>query len=201
MRTERNRDGTYNVWLSRDEYRELPRATDTFQQEIALRLMGDCGLRVAEVLDVTPAHISRRADGRNFELEVVAGKDTSGSYSGGKHRETWLPREFEAQINRYRQEKDIADSDPLVDRAKRTVQSWVDRAADRAADSTADSDYRRVSSHDLRRCWANHLLVEENVSPRIVMALGGWSTYDAIEPYLAAPTEDNINQSMSAVDL
>jgi len=201
MRTERNRDGTYNVWLSRDEYRELPRATDTFQQEIALRLMGDCGLRVAEVLDVTPAHISRRADGRNFELEVVAGKDTSGSYSGGKHRETWLPREFEAQINRYRQEKDIADSDPLVDRAKRTVQSWVDRAAARAADSTADSDYRRVSSHDLRRCWANHLLVEENVSPRIVMALGGWSTYDAIEPYLAAPTEDNINQSMSAVDL
>jgi len=201
MRTERNRDGTFNVWMSRDECRELPRATDTFQQEIALRLMGDCGLRVAEVLDVTPAHISRRADGRHFELEVVSGKDTSGSYSGGKHRETWLPREFEAQINRYRQEKDIADGEPLVDRAKRTVQSWVDRAADRAADSTGDSDYRRVSSHDLRRCWANHLLVEENVSPRIVMALGGWSTYDAIEPYLAAPTEDNINQSMSAVDL
>ncbi len=46
----------------------------------------------------------------------------------------------------------------------------------------------RVTSHDLRRAWANHLLVEENVSPRIVMRLGGWSSYDAIEPYLAAPT-------------
>ncbi|QIO22398.1 site-specific integrase [Haloarcula sp. JP-L23] len=201
MRTVRNKDGTWNVWMSRDEYRELPRATDTFQQEIALRLMGDCGLRVAEVLDVTPAHISRRSDGRHFELEVVAGKDTTGEYRGGKHRETWLPREFEAQINRYRQEKEIADDEPLVDRAKRTVQDWVDRAADQAADSTGDDDYRRVSSHDLRRCWANHLLVEENVSPRIVMALGGWSSYDAIEPYLAAPTEDNINDSMAQVSL
>jgi integrase len=201
MRTERNKDGTWNVWMSRDEYRELPRATDTFQQEIALRLMGDCGLRVAEVLDVKPKHISRRSDGRHFELEVVSGKDTTGEYSGGKHRETWCPREFEAQINRFTQEKGIDDDERLVDRQKRTVQHWVDKAGEQAADATADSDYKRVSSHDLRRCWANHLLVEENVSPRIVMALGGWSSYDAIEPYLAAPTESNINESMSRVDL
>jgi hypothetical protein len=33
------------------------------------------------------------------------------------------------------------------------------------------------------------------------MALGGWSSYDAIEPYLAAPTEENIIQSMSDVGL
>lgn len=201
MRTERNKDGSWNVWLSREEYRELPRATDSFQQEIAVRLMGDCGLRVAEVLDVKPRHISRRSDGQHFELEVVGGKDTTGEYRGGKHRETWLPRDFEAQINRYIQEKDVAEDDPLVDRAKRTVQHWVEHAGERAAEATGDTDYRRVSSHDLRRCWANHLLVGENVSPRIVMALGGWSSYDAIEPYLAAPTESNINESMSAVEL
>jgi hypothetical protein len=33
------------------------------------------------------------------------------------------------------------------------------------------------------------------------MALGGWSSYDAIEPYLAAPTEENIIRSMSQVSL
>jgi integrase len=163
--------------------------------------MGDCGLRVSEVLDVKPKHISRRSDGRNFELEVVSGKDTTGEYSGGKHRETWLPREFEAQINRYTQEKNVADDEPLVDNGKRTIQDWVSRASEQAAEATNDSDYRRVSTHDLRRCWANHLLVEEKVSPRIVMALGGWSSYNAIEPYLAAPTEENINQSMSQVTL
>jgi len=201
MRTERNKDGSWSVWMSREEYRELPRGTDTFQQEVALRLMGDAGLRVAEVLDVKPEHISRRSDGRHFELEVVGGKDTTGEYAGGKYRETWLPRELESLINRYIQENDLEDDDRLVDRTKRTVQNWVDRAGETAAEATGDPDYRKVSTHDLRRCWANHLLVEENVSPRIVMALGGWSSYDAIEPYLAAPTESNIISSMADVGL
>jgi integrase len=201
MRTERNRDGSWNVWMSREEYRELPRAADTFEHEIAVRLMGDCGLRVAEVLDVRLEHIDRMSDGRHYELEVVGGKDTTGEYDGGKHRETWLPVEFEAVINRYVQERGLADSEPLIDRSKRTVQYWVEEAAVDAVETTGDDDYRRLSTHDLRRCWANHLLVEENVSPRIVMALGGWSSYDAIEPYLAAPTEENIIQSMGEAEL
>ncbi|WP_121820529.1 tyrosine-type recombinase/integrase [Halostella salina] len=201
MRTERNRDGSWNVWMSREEYRELPRAADTFEHEIAVRLMGDCGLRVAEVLDVRPEHIDRMSDGRHYELEVVGGKDTTGEYEGGKHRETWLPVEFEAVINRYVQERGLADDEALIDRSKRTVQYWVEEAAADAAAATGDDDYRRLSTHDLRRCWANHLLVEENVSPRIVMALGGWSSYDAIEPYLAAPTEENIIDTMAVTEL
>lgn len=201
MRTERNRDGTYNVWMSRDEYAELPRVASTFEREIAIRLMGDCGLRAKEVLDVRPEHIDRRKDGRSFELEVVSGKDTTGEFQGGKQRETWMPREFEAQIQRYIKENDHPVDEPLADKTVRTLQNWVNDAAEAAAEATGDDDFLRVSTHDLRRCWANHLLVEENVSPRIVMALGGWSSYDAIEPYLAAPTEDNIIRSMSGVSL
>jgi integrase len=156
---------------------------------------------VQEVLDVEPRHISRMSDGQHFELEVVGGKDTTGEYQEGKHRETWLPRDVEATINRYVQQAGVSDDDVLVPRSKRTVQYWVEDAAESAAKETGDTDYQRVSTHDLRRCWANYLLVEENVSPRIVMALGGWSSYDAIEPYLAAPTEDNIISSMATVEL
>jgi integrase len=187
--------------MSRAEYRELPRAAHSLQAEIALRLMGDCGLRVAETLDVRPCDVSRMVDGKHHELEVVAGKDTTGEYDDGKQRRTWVPRDLEVQINRYIQEADLKDDDRLIDREKRSVQNWVSRAADAAAEETSDPDYRRVSSHDLRRCWAHHLLVEEGVSPRIVMALGGWSSYDAIEPYLAAPTEQNIIDQMSMVGL
>lgn len=115
--------------------------------------------------------------------------------------ETWLPVDVEATINRYVQSEEIARDEPLVDVTKRTVQNWVANGAERAGRETEDPDYERVSTHDLRRCWANHLLVEEHVSPRIVMALGGWSSYDAIEPYLAAPTEQNIIEQMSEVAL
>jgi len=199
MRTERNRDHSWNVWMAREEYQVIPRQAESFRQEVAIRLMGDCGLRVGEVLDVRPEHISRMADGQHFELEVVGGKDTTGEYEDGKHRETWLPRDVEATINRFVQEAELSNDDLLVPRSKRTVQYWVEEACDKAANETGDGNYRRISTHDLRRCWANHLLVEENISPRIVMALGGWSSYDAIEPYLAAPTEDNIISSMSEV--
>ena len=201
MRTERNRDGTWNVWMSRQEYRVLPRAAESFEREIAIRLMGECGLRVAEVLDIEPRHISRMSDGRHFVLEVVAGKDTTGEFEGGKHREAWLPASVESLINRYQQAEDLADDDRLLDRTTRTLQNWVGDAGDLAASATGDEDYRRVSTHDLRRSWANYLLVEEGISPRIVMAIGGWSSYSAIEPYLAAPTEENIIRSMSDVAL
>jgi len=201
MRTERNKDGSWNVWMSREEYRELPRAAANFEHEIAIRLMGDCGLRVAEVLDVEPRHISRMSDGRHYELEVVSGKDTTGDHEQGKHRETWMPVDVEATVNRYIQQEGIDRNEPLIDRSKRTVQYWIEKARSAAAEETGDPDYKRVSTHDLRRCWANHLLVEENVSPRIVMALGGWESYDAIEPYLAAPTEENIIRTMSEVAL
>jgi hypothetical protein len=45
------------------------------------------------------------------------------------------------------------------------------------------------------------VLVEAGIFSRIVMALGGGSSYNAIEPYLAVPTEENIIASMSAVEL
>ena len=120
---------------------------------------------------------------------------------GGKHRETWLPVDLERDIHRYVKNEAIAPDDPLIDRSKRTLQYWVENTAATVADETGNDDYRRVTSHDLRRCWANHLLVEQGISPRIVMSLGGWSSDDAIEPSLAAPTEENIISSMSAVSL
>jgi integrase len=187
--------------MTRPEYEELPHLAETDLQEIAIRLMGDCGLRVGEVLDVTVDHISRMTDGRHYELEVVGGKDTTGEYDIGKQRETWIPRQLEQQIMRYTNREEIGDGEPVVDRSLRTVKYWVEEAAAAAAEETGNDDYLRVSSHDLRRCWAHYLLVEEGVSPRIVMSLGGWSSYDAIEPYLAAPSEKNIIDTMTDVDL
>lgn len=201
MRTERNKDGTWNVWMSRDEYHELPRAPLSFKREIAIRLMGDCGLRVAETLDVTPADIKRTSDGAHHLLNVEAGKDTTGEYEGGMQRETWLPRDVEVLLARFQKQNELPEDESYIDVGKRQVQNWVQNAAETAAEETGDDDYQKVSTHDLRRCWANHLLVEENISPRIVMALGGWNSYDAIEPYLAAPTESNIVDSMGAVSL
>lgn len=199
MRTERNKGGTWNVWMEQQEYEELPRARPTPVAEIAIRLMGDCGLRSFEVLDVRPKHITRVSDERHYKLEVIGGKDTTGEYDGGKYRETWMPRNTENIVRNYIQTADIDHDEPIIKVTKRTIQNWLYKTTDEAADRTGDDDYRKISTHDLRRYWANHLLVEKGVAPRVVMSLGGWSSYNAIEPYLAAPTESNIIDEMSGV--
>ena len=75
------------------------------------------------------------------------------------------------------------------------------RAAEATADETGDDDYRHVSSHDLRRRFAQRLLVDEQMNPRVVMQVGGWGSFKAIEPYLNAPSEQVVNDAFQGVDL
>jgi quinol monooxygenase YgiN len=49
-----------------------------------------------------------------------------------------------------------------------------------------------VSSHDLRRHFAHRLLVRERLNPRVVMDVGGWRDFQAIEPYLGKPDVETI---------
>jgi integrase len=73
----------------------------------------------------------------------------------------------------------------------------VKRTAERAADESGVEDFRKVSTHDLRRRFAQRLLVDQQMNPRVVMAVGGWDSFAAIEPYLNAPSEDVIDEAFA----
>jgi integrase len=77
----------------------------------------------------------------------------------------------------------------------------VRRTAARAAEATGDEDFRKVSTHDLRRRFAQRLLIDQQMNPRVVMAVGGWDSFAAIEPYLNAPSEEVIDDAFAAVDM
>lgn len=61
------------------------------------------------------------SDGTHHSLEIVGGKDTTGEFTDGKHRETWLPVGLERDINRYVQHEDLERDELLIDRLKRTL--------------------------------------------------------------------------------
>jgi predicted thioesterase len=42
-------------------------------------------------------------------------------------------------------------------------------------------------------------LVEEDVSVRVMIDIGGWSSYESIEPYLAQPTPATIGDELNAL--
>ena len=183
----------YKVWLRDDELEELRRAAGGHRDDLIVQLGGYVGLRAFEIPQVTPSHVKRTPDGDHFRLRVPEGKDTTGS--GGKPRDAYLPNDVEGDIHRYVTSGEIGRDEPIVDLSVGGVRAAVKRTAERAAEATGDEDYLHVSSHDLRRRYAQRLLVDKQVNPRVVMQVGGWDSFQAIEPYLNAPTPEVVNDA------
>jgi integrase len=193
------KEGQYKVWMTDAELEDLERVAASQRDHLIVRLGGRVGLRAFEIPQVKPKHVHRTEDGDHYRLRVPEGKDTTGS--GGKPRNAYLPSDVEGEIHRYQNAEGVDRDEPLIDLTERGVRDVVKRTAERAARETGDDDYRHVSSHDLRRRFAQRLLVDEQVNPRVVMQVGGWSSFQAIEPYLNAPTDQVVNEAFEEAGL
>ena len=194
MRIESTSGDEHKVWLTDSEIEELRRATASYRDDIIIQLGAYVGLRAFEIPQVTPSNVKSTESG-SYRLRVPEGKDTSGN--GGKPRDAFLPDDVERSLQQYQNAENIAPKDAFVDLTERGVRGAVKRTAEAAAEETGKEDYNHVSSHDLRRRFAQRLLVDEEINPRVVMAVGGWSNFQAIEPYLNKPTQDVIDDALT----
>ena len=198
MRKERTGSG-FKVWLTDDEIEQLRRAAGSRRDDLIIQLGAFVGLRAFEIPQVTPGHVRRAGDGDHYRLRVPRGKDTV--EGEGAPRNAYLPADVERDLYQYQRDEQLDDDDPYVDLTAGGVRAVVRRTADAAAERTGDDDFQDVSSHDLRRRFAQRLLVDEGMNPRVVMEVGGWSSFGAIEPYLNAPTEEVVNDAFEDADL
>jgi site-specific recombinase XerC len=184
-------------WLNRDEIQQLEEvaARIGWKREIAMQLMGRCGLRCDEVNYPGDAELWWSEKGGCWFVEV-RGKNTRGGEP--KLRDAWVPEAVESNVRRFSRERGRETGNPWIDVSKSSVRRWVkEAAAEVAMDSPQPERWQSVSSHDLRRSWATYHLVERQVDVRTMMSIGGWSDYSAVEPYLAEPTEGRIGEAMS----
>lgn len=193
------KEDQYKVWITDSELDELRRVAAGHRDDLIIQLGGYVGLRAFEIPQIQRRHVKRTDDGEHYRLRVPEGKDTTGS--GGKPRDAFLPSDVEADIHRYANAERIDQIDPLIDLSERGIRDVVKRTAERAADETGDDDFRYVSSHDLRRRFAQRLLVDKQVNPRVVMQVGGWDSFAAIEPYLNSPTPDVVSEAFENAGL
>lgn len=190
---------TFSVWITKNEYRnELLPAAPGYREALALRLGAEASLRAEEICDVQPGHVERSTaeyEGREIEgwfLRVPNRKDTTGESEGGKYGKAILPTDLKTELDRYVRDKNVAPRDRVFGVKKRQVQRYVERSRDRAAEETGKEDWRKFSTHDLRRYFAQTALTREELNPRVVMYIGGWSSMGALKPYLNAPEEGQI---------
>lgn len=183
-------------WLDRDEVSQLEDAaarTD-WKREIAVQLMSRCGLRADEVTYPGDVELRWSETGEVWLFEV-RGKNTRGGTL--KLRDAWMPEAVEANVRRFSRERGRETSASWVQASTSSIRRWVKEAAVTVAQEAVQPErWRQVSSHDLRRSWATYHLVERQVDVRTMMAIGGWSDYSAIEPYLAEPTEGRIGEAI-----
>ncbi|WP_411964683.1 site-specific integrase [Haloferax sp. YSMS24] len=190
--------GVTKCWLTPDELSLLERSAgeDGWEREIAIQLMGRCGLRASEVSYPGDEHLRYSEDGDVWLFEV-RGKNTKGG--DRKVRDAWMPDDVADDVHKYSRERALNPYKAWVDVSTPSVRRWVKEAAHSVADNLNNPRWQSVSSHDLRRSWATYHLVERQVDVRTMMSIGGWSDYSAIEPYLAEPTEKRIGVAMKTV--
>lgn len=200
MRLEKQkRKNRYKVWLTDPEIKDLRRHAGSARNDLLIQLGAFVGLRAFEMHQIKPKHVKRSQDGEHYHLRVPKGKDTK--TGDGKPRDAYLPADVERDLHRYQEENGIGRNETYIDLTTSGVRQAIKRVAKRTADATGDDDFHHVSSHDLRRRYAQRLLVDEGMNPRVVMAVGGWDSFEAIKPYLNTPSEDVVNDAFEGVSV
>jgi len=174
------------IRLTAREYEQLRQSTETYREELLVRLCGEVGLRAAEIPRLTPADVtSQGGEGRTRYFLTVHESD-------GETRETYLPSRVAHDFWQYVRSNDIDTTEPVIDVSTRRVQMLVREVGERAADWTGRPSLRSITPSVLRRYFARQLLIEQGVDPRIVTAVGGWEGVDGLLPALDEPTQDEI---------
>ena len=166
-----------------------------WEQEIAIQLMSRIGCRVSGVLTAKPENLRWNPDGEYWEI-AIRGKNTKG---GEKTvRDAYVPDSVKDNLDRYQSERDINPSEAYINKSVKTVERWVREITNGLSENHGER-WKHVSSHDLRRSWVTHHLVEEDVAVRVMMEIGGWSDYQSIEPYLAKPSSEKIGEELNSI--
>lgn len=174
----------------------------TATDQVILLLGKDVGLRVEEIANAKVENLGENSQGR-YTL-YIEGKNTRGGKK--KPRKAWIPDHVNDRINTLLQVRGIDRNDPpegetIIPVAESTVRWRIKEIGKQMAEITGNEDWEKLSSHDLRRRYAQYMLVEQGVNIRHVMAWGGWDNFESIKPYLSEPNEMAQDEELSRVGL
>jgi integrase len=153
------------VWLSESEVEKLEETAEDSEQTIAFGLGARCGLRSAEILEVSPQDVVETDAG--WVVRVWSGK-------GEKFREAPIPSDLAMRIQTIGDVRDEAADEPVLSiESTRSLRRWLQEAREELADQEDDIGWQFLSTHDLRRTWAS-ALADAEVDPLLVLDWGGW---------------------------
>jgi hypothetical protein len=169
--------------LDATDYDRLRRATETYREDVVLRLAAEVGLHPAEVTRVRPADVTPYGD--HYFLHVPGTDDRS-------PRDAYLPTAVEHALRKYADSADVAAGKPLMPVTSRRVQMLVANVATRVAEATERPVFEGLSTRDLRRYHARRLLIERGMDPRVVLAVGRYDRPERLAAHLEPADRETV---------
>lgn len=189
------------VWLEEDQIKELEKDCIRLKDLGIIQLGSWSGLRASEIAK------AKVKDLREYEVNEdlkhflkIEGKRTDQEKGKElkKEREAYLLEKVYSNLRRLINRESLKGPDPLIpnkfgDHYTQTgIRQRVYTVSKKAYERTGDPDFKKVSSHDLRRFFAHYNLEELGKNPRVVMSVGGWENWESIKPYLSKPSRSRI---------
>lgn len=192
----KNMSNQDRVYLNPNDYQTIIDSAESRRAEVAMRIMGEMGLRVSEVeFSLDDIRESTHPD-VDIYFVPIHGKDTSGDTDDGKRRDAWVPDDLKERIERYYQNEGKPTSMAVIGKTERTIARDVKESARNAALKSGNNDFEKVSCHDFRAYFATNMMLRESVDPEVVMEIGGWVDRQTIDPYLNASFDDVIQDGL-----
>ncbi len=183
------------IRLTEREYEQLRQATETYREELLVRLCGEVGLRATEIPRLKPADVqSLGGEGQRTQYFITVHESDSGT------REAYLPPRVAHDFWQYVRSNNIETDQPVIDVSARRVQMLVREVGERAAEWAGRPTLTSVTPSVLRRYFAQQLLVSKGVDPRIVATIGGWEGVDGLLPPLEEPPRDEISAAFEQLE-
>lgn len=195
MKTVPLKDDMWRVFTDTTEYIRLldsayePPSRSVRSVRLEMRIMA-CSLRVDTTSGLTYGQfVKRKTPEGDLWFAAIRAKDATEREAETRPRMVYIPDDIMEQIHRHAERHNIGEEDELFECSKRTIQRDVKRSAKNAATATGNEDFKKISSHDLRRYFATHLLYRHQVPPPVVRGLGGWKSDEAMFEYLVLPND------------
>jgi len=177
--------------LTSREYDQLCEATETYREELVVRLCGEVGLRAAEITRLRPADLANERERSGRFLAVRE--------AGGGRRTAYVPAEVAHDLTQYVRSNEIATDEPVVGVTPRRLQMLVSEIGGRAARRSGRAAFEAVTPSTLRQYFGRRLLVDHGVDARVVAAVGGWQGVDGLLPR-EPPTREEIAVAFERLD-
>lgn len=181
MRLDRSNS---RVYLSPSDVQTYWKAAPP-ENELMTKTQAKTSTRPSKTLELTldDFYVAENDNVNIYVVHIRRAKNTTED-DEPKDRLSWCPKSHYQELKEWCETEGIADDEEIFPNGYSKHQKTIRETCDRLVEATGLNEWDHVTAHDFRRYWATNSYRRLQLDKDLVMDMGGWSSDEAIKPYL-----------------